>query len=168
MGCIDSNLRPNLCWRPRSLIAALFTGIGVILALGFTSTKVTGVKASDSPEAAGRTYGQNYKDMVLSLCIATAYQQDASTAADAGSSFGALRDWTHYDLEKSPEEIKRLVDKYLRRDYENPLAEAEHKNIKFSLLKCLDMYNSKELEQQMTRFAPQPKRTYRQDYPPKP
>ncbi len=55
-----------------------------------------------SPEASARTYGQNYKDMVLATCIANAYKEDKSAAIDAGSSVSALRDWTEYDLEKGP------------------------------------------------------------------
>lgn len=121
---------------------------------------------SSGPEAARRSYASNYKDLVLATCIATAYQQDA--AADAGSSVSALRDFTYYDMEKSPDAISALVEKYLKRDYRNPLASAESKeDIKFSLLKCMDMYHSKELNDQVKRFVDKPNRTYRQDHPAK-
>lgn len=50
-----------------------------------------------------------------------------NAAIDAGSSVSALRDWTYYDLEKSPDAIKSLVDVYLARDYHNPLVESEIK-----------------------------------------
>jgi hypothetical protein len=123
-------------------------------------------KGGDSPEAGGRTYAQNYKDMALALCISTAYGGDA--AVDAGSSFSALRDWTLYDMENAPEKMKQIVEKYLRRDYHNPLVEAETKaDIKFNFLKCLDMYHSKELDAQVKRVVSKPNRTYRQDYPAK-
>lgn len=39
-----------------------------------------------------------------------------TSAIDAGSSVSALRDWTSYDLEKSPDAVKALVDSYLARD----------------------------------------------------
>lgn len=78
-----------------------------------------------------------------------------------------MRDWTYYDMDKSPDAIQALVDRYLRRDYYNPLAEAEQKGIKFDLLKCLDLYHSKELEAQVRRFVLKPDHTYRQDNPPK-
>ena len=118
-----------------------------------------------SPQAGERTYAQNYKDMVLATCIADAYHNDPGAAVDAGSSVSALRDWTYYDMDKSPDAIKALVDQYLRRDYHNPLAEAEVKGVKFDLLKCLDMYHSKELETQVKRFVLKPDHTYRQDNP---
>ncbi len=119
-----------------------------------------------SPQAAQRTYGQNYKDMVLAMCVARAYRGDPSASADAGSTVSALRDWTYYDMEHSPDAIQLLIDQYLRRDYRNPLAEAEVKGIKFDFLKCLDLYHSKELDAQMRQFVPAPNRAYRQDNPP--
>ncbi len=122
--------------------------------------------AVTSPQAGARTYAQNYKDMVLATCIATAYRNDPTASMDAGSSVSALRDWTYYDMENSPDAIKSLVDQYLRRDYHNPLAEAEVKGVKFDLLKCFDLYHSKELNAQVKSFVFKPNRTYRQDNPP--
>ncbi|MCW7537990.1 type VI secretion system amidase immunity protein Tai4 [Aquabacterium sp. A7-Y] len=120
-----------------------------------------------SPQAAERTYGQNFKDIVLATCIATAYRKEPNAAADAGSSVSALRDWTYYDMENSPDAIKSLVDAYLARDYHNPLVAPEVKDVKFDLLKCLDLYHSKELAAQAKRFVQKPNRTYRQDHPPR-
>ena len=144
----------------------MFVALAAVLAV-LTASAAAAEKQRDSPEAAGRTYGQTYKDMVLAACIARAYQQDTSAALDAGSSFSALQDWTVYDLEHSAEAITGLVDKYLARDYSNPLAESEIKGIRFDLLKCLDLYHSRELTVQMRRFVWTPNRSYRQDYPPK-
>jgi len=120
-----------------------------------------------SPQAAVRTYAQNYKDMVLATCIANAYKNDTDAAVDAGSSVSALRDWTYYDLEKAPDAIKAMVDGYLARDYHNPLVEAEPeiKDVRFNLLKCLDLYHSEDLNAQIRRLVINPKRTYRQDNP---
>ncbi|WP_436128265.1 type VI secretion system amidase immunity protein Tai4 [Acidovorax sp. LjRoot117] len=120
-----------------------------------------------SPQAGGRTYAQNYRDMVLATCIATAYGNDKGVAADAGSSVSALRDWSYYDLEKSPDVVKSLVDSYLARNYRNPVAESEIKGVRFDLLKCFDLYHSKELDEQIKRLVINPKRTYRQDNPAK-
>lgn len=128
-----------------------------------------GSAASDqhaSPQAGARTYAQNYKDMVLATCIANAYTNEKNAAIDAGSSVSALRDWTYYDLEKSPEAVKSLVDAYLARDYHNPLVESEIKGVRFDFLKCLDLYHSKELGVLAKRVVINPKRTYRQDNPP--
>jgi Type VI secretion system (T6SS), amidase immunity protein len=118
-----------------------------------------------SPQAGARTYAQNYKDMVLATCIANAYKNDKGAAIDAGSSVSALRDWTYYDLEKSPDAIQNLVDNYLARDYHNPLVEPEIKGVRFDFLKCLDLYHSKELAAQVSHLVINPKHTYRQANP---
>ena len=118
-----------------------------------------------SPQAGARTYAQNYKDMVLATCVANAYKEDKDAATDAGSSVSALRDWTYYDLEKAPDAIKGIVDRYLARDYRNPLVESENRNVRFDFLKCLDLYHSKELDAQVKRLVINPGHTYRRDNP---
>lgn len=120
----------------------------------------------DSPQAAARTYLQNYKDMALAVCVASAYRKDPDAAKDAGSSVSALEDWGYYDLERSAQDIRALVDRYLARNYANPLVEAEVPGIRFDFLKCLDMYHGKELAAQARRNVIRPNRTYRQDNPP--
>lgn len=121
--------------------------------------------ANTSPQAGGRTNAQNYKDMILATCMAQAYQADRGAAADAGSSVSALRDWTNFDMERSPDAVKLLVDGYLAKDYSNPLVESEIKGIRFDLLKCLDLYHSKGLEELARRLVIHPNRTYRQSAP---
>jgi len=116
-----------------------------------------------SPQAAARTYAQNYKDMVLATCITTAYKRDKEAAADAGSSVSALRDWAYYDLEKAPDAIKALVEEYLARDYHNPIVESEVKGVRFDFLKCLDLYHSKALDEQVKQLVILPDHTFRQD-----
>jgi len=122
--------------------------------------------ADMSPQASTRTHAQNYKDMVLASCIASAYTNEKNAAIDAGSSVSALRDWTYYDLEKSPDAIQSLVNSYLARNYQNPLAESEIKGVRFDLLKCLDLYHSKQLESLVKRIVIHPKRTYHEGDPP--
>lgn len=143
--------------------------VGVLTASAFVSCASV-VYAKDerraSPQSGTRTHRQNYKDMVLATCIANAYRHDKDAAIDAGSSVSALRDWTAYDLEKAPDEIKSLVDRYLARDYHNPLVDSEIKGVRFDLLKCMDLYHSTELDAQVKRLVIHPKRTYRQDNPP--
>lgn len=114
-------------------------------------------------QAAGRTYLQNYKDMVLATCISNAYKEDKGASADAGSSVSALRDWTYYDMDKSPDDMKALIEKFLTKNYSNPLAESEVKGVKFDFLKCLDLYHSKELTDQAKKYVAKPNHTYRQD-----
>jgi len=118
-----------------------------------------------SPQSLGQSYEQNYKDMVLATCVASAYQDDKNAASDAGSSVSALRDWTNYDLEKSPDEVKALINSYLSRNYKNPLVEAEVKGVRFDFLKCLDLYHSEELDALAKKFVIKPGHTYKQDNP---
>jgi len=118
-----------------------------------------------SPQAGSRTHAQNYKDMILAECIATAYRKDADATKDAGSSASALMDWAYFDMEKEPDAGKSLVNRFLARDYHNPLVESEIKGVRFDLLKCLDLYHSSDLDAQAKRLVINPKRTFRQDNP---
>lgn len=122
---------------------------------------------SHSPQAAGRSYAQNYKDMALADCIATAYKSEPKAAADAGSSASALMDWTYFALEQAPQASRPLVERFLARDYSSPLVESERKGVRFDLLKCLDLYHSKELDEQARQWVIKPDHTYRQDNPPR-
>ena len=145
----------------RGLLRALAAALAFSAAAGHANDE-----AGTSPQAGARTYAQNYKDMVLAECIASAYRNEPKAAMDAGSSASALMDWTSYDLEKHPQGSRPLIDRYLARDYFNPLVESEVKGVRFDLLKCLDLYHSPELEAQVKRFVVHPKRTYRQDRSP--
>ncbi|MFP3506273.1 type VI secretion system amidase immunity protein Tai4 [Burkholderia sp. SIMBA_062] len=118
---------------------------------------------TSSPHARARTYAQNYKDMVLAECVATAYRNEPSATMDAGSSASALMDWTDFDLERNPDAGKSLVNRFLARDYRNPIVESEIKGVRFDFLKCLDLYHSKELDAQAKRFVINPKRSYELD-----
>lgn len=120
-------------------------------------------KTINSPQAENRNYLQNYKDMVLAECVATAYKNDPSAAKDAGSSVSALRDWSYYDFEQSIDASNQLIARYLARDYRNPLTEAEIKNVQFDFLKCLDLYHSDELDSLAKKVVINPNRSYRQD-----
>lgn len=140
----------------------------LLLFVLFASVSHAKDEVLNSPQAGARTYAQNYKDMVLAECVATAYSKERQATTDAGSSVSALRDWTYYDWDKHPyaDVVPPLVKKYLARDYHNPLVESEIKGVRFDFLKCLDMYHSKELDALVKRVVINPKRTYRQDNPP--
>lgn len=118
------------------------------------------IAAADSPEGSTRTYADNYRDMVLATCVATAYDSSADARIDSGSSVSALRDWTYYDLDRTPQAITSLVKAYLERDYRNPLAEAETNglNIRFDFLKCLDLYHSMDLDHLVQAMVIDPNR----------
>ncbi|MPV60477.1 hypothetical protein CFB46_25775 [Burkholderia sp. HI2761] len=124
--------------------------------------------AQTSPQAGSRTYLQNFKDMVLAECLATAYTPASGVSKDIGSSTSALRDWTYYDMEHAPDVIRALVAKYLARDYRNPVVDAEVRDVKFDFLKCIDLYHGKELDAAAKRLVLHPNSTYRTEHSPKP
>ncbi|VWC93186.1 hypothetical protein BLA18110_03520 [Burkholderia lata] len=117
--------------------------------------------AQVSPEAGSRTYIQNFKDMVLAECLATAYKQEPGASKDIGSSISALRDWTYYNMERAPDAVHALVAKYLARDYRNPVVETEVGDVKFDFLKCVDLYHGKELDAVARKLVLRPNNTYR-------
>lgn len=139
-----------------------FTGF---LALASTAVCYAAPRVSDSPEAGTRTYSQIYKDMVLGVCIGNAYRHDKDVEVDIAYSNEELRFWGYYDLEKAPDEISALVNRYLARDYFNPLVESKIKGVRFDFLKCLDLYHSENLDRQVKQLVINPERTYREDNP---
>ncbi|KPW99881.1 MULTISPECIES: type VI secretion system amidase immunity protein Tai4 [Pseudomonas syringae group] len=141
----------------KSCLTALTASLVLTTSNSFAYTPIS------SPEGMYRTFEKNYKDMALATCITTAYKYDMNVGIDAGSSVSAMRDWTYYDMEKSPLAVKALVEKYLVRDYTNPLTESQIKGIKFDLLKCLDMYHSKELDALTKKVVTDPNHTYMQN-----
>ena len=77
--------------------------------------------------------------MILATCLANAYKDDRNVAIDVGSSASALRDWTYYDLEQSPDKVLNIISIYLTQDYSNLLVETEIKGVRFDFLKvCFD------------------------------
>ena len=113
-----------------------------------------------SPDAYKRTNLQNFKDIVLGRCIAKAYRGDKSASSDAGSSASALIDWAYFDLNET-EVVHNLIDKYLSRDYFNPYAEFDVKEVKYDYLKCLDLYHSKDLKRLAKEIVYDPNETYK-------
>lgn len=106
----------------------------------------------DSPQAHLRSNQQNYKDRVLAMCIASAYEKEVNAAKDASETASVLVEWLDYDAENSGKEMTDLVAQYMKRDYRYPLPQ-EYKNAQFKLLKCFDLYHSKELQKQVKRFV---------------
>ncbi|KVH60002.1 type VI secretion system amidase immunity protein Tai4 [Burkholderia cepacia] len=147
-------------------------GVRIAAALACIAFQPAMVVAKDAaqtaPEAGSRTYLQNFKDMVLAECLATAYKQAPGASKDIGSSTNALRDWTYYDMERAPDVIHSLVAKYLARDYRNPVVESEVRDVKFDFLKCIDLYHGKELDVAAKQLVSRPNRTYRTEHSPKP
>lgn len=146
------------------------TWIAVVLTCVALQPAVVSAKdaAQASPEAGSRTYLQNFKDMVLAECLATAYKQEPGASKDIGSSTSALRDWTYYDMERAPDVVHALVAKYLARDYRNPVVESEVGEVKFDFLKCMDLYHGKALDIAARKLVLRPHTTYRTENGQKP
>ncbi|SCB87848.1 Type VI secretion system (T6SS), amidase immunity protein [Kosakonia oryzendophytica] len=113
------------------------------------------------PDAASRTYAQNYKDAALALCVAKAYASEPGASKDAAASASGLDNWSEYDAEKGAGKMGELVDKYLAREYHSH----QGNDVKLNLMKCIDMYHSAGLEQQVRDYVPHPKRSWMQDNP---
>jgi hypothetical protein len=137
--------------------------IGLAACSANASDTADKTKTGDSPEIGSRTYAQNYRDMLLAWCIARAYEKEPIASRDAASTGSALDEVGNYDIENSTDAIDRLLKRYLNRDYHHPFA--EYNGVQFGLLKCLDMYHSKELDAQVKQYVGKPNRTYQQDDP---
>lgn len=115
------------------------------MALGVLLTSMlgmTGVNAGE-PEAVSRNNLENFRDMVLARCVARAYQAETAASADARSSANVLLGWTRYDAEAATDAIPKLIEKYLAREYSNPLM--EYRDRRFNFLKCMDLYHGDDL-----------------------
>lgn len=102
------------------------------------------------PQGGMRTYRENYKDMVLAQCLAVAYGGKAGE--DAANSAGVIQyAWTDYDWERYPldETVTPLIQRWLAQDYRKRLhsADGTQEDLRFDLLKCLDLYHSKKLDE---------------------
>jgi hypothetical protein len=144
--------------RGRALLAALLLAIQAGLAQSSPAAPMRAV-----PEGPERSYGQNYRDLILVKCLARAYDKESAATVDAQNSASVMLEWTEYDVENATDEIDALIKRYLQRDYHHPLPVYE--GVRFDVLKCLDLYHSKELEAQVKRFVSKPRRSYRQDNP---
>lgn len=139
--------------KPIALIAAL-----LLAGAQYAAAEVP--TASQLPDVASRTYAQNYKDLALATCVARAYASEPGAAADAAATAAGLEStWTNYDLENANGQLGALVGRYLAR----PSNSIHGPEIRLDLLKCLDMYHSKELELQVKRLVITPNRSYKQD-----
>lgn len=103
--------------------------------------------------AVGRTNAVNYKDRALAACISEAYK-GSPAGDDANITQSAFLEWTYYDDENGDPAVDRLVEKYLHRDYSNPVE--GYAGARLDLLKCLDMYHSQELDEQIRKYVPRP------------
>jgi len=111
------------------------------------------VHATDLVAAPSLTNAENYKDRALASCIATAYK-NSSAGEDADVTKSMYLEWTYYDDKNANPAVDELIEKYLRRDYSTPVE--GYSGAKFMLLKCIDMYHSKDLDNQVLKYVPHP------------
>jgi hypothetical protein len=114
---------------------------------------LTAIAGESNITAISRTNAENYKDRALALCISEAYK-GSPQGDDAKKSMSAFLEWTDYDDDKGNPAVDLLVEKYLRRDYSTPVEGYAGAN--FNLLKCIDMYHSRELNIQVRKYVPHP------------
>lgn len=107
---------------------------------------------TDQVVAVSRNNATNFKDRALAYCVAQAYK-DSPAGQDATKTGGVFLEWTYYDLDANSE-IEDLIAKYLHRDYSTPIE--GYADTKFSLLKCIDMYHSAELDALIRKYVPHP------------
>ena len=107
---------------------------------------------TDQVTAITRNNATNFRDRTLAYCIAQAYK-GSRAGQDAMKTGGVFLDWTYYDLDANPE-IDVLVARFLGRDYSTPVE--GYADTEFSLLKCIDMYHSPELDALIQKYVPHP------------
>jgi Type VI secretion system (T6SS), amidase immunity protein len=129
------------------------TTIRMLPILLLLCSPLSALAGKDRITALDRSNGVNFKDMALASCIAQAYKGSAA-GKDAVDTSATYLEWTYYDVDKGNHAIDQLVDKYLRRDYSTPVE--GYADAKFDLLKCLDMYHSPELDEQVLKYVPHP------------
>ncbi|RBA26954.1 T6SS amidase immunity protein Tai4 family protein [Taylorella equigenitalis] len=78
---------------------------------------------------------------------------------DIAASYHALDLWALYDLDNGPSAVTELSQKYLARRYEHPMDDLEEKP-KYTFLKCMDLFYSKELDDLAKKYIDNPYETY--------
>lgn len=114
-----------------------------------------------------RHYGSNFKDYALTYCLEKVFSKhDASFHEEAQAMEGTLMErWIDFDFNKDNQKtltkLSALTDKYLKQFYGSQM----HPKAKLSILKCMDLYHSDDLDKLTKEFVTHPNRTYKQDNP---
>ncbi|MCL2076593.1 MAG: type VI secretion system amidase immunity protein Tai4 [Betaproteobacteria bacterium] len=102
--------------------------------------------------AVTRNNATNFKDRALAYCVSQAYK-DSPAGLDAQKTGAIYIEMTSYDLDVDSKMFD-LIDKYLRRDYSLPIE--GYVDAEFALLKCIDMYHSRELDDLVRKYVLHP------------
>lgn len=96
--------------------------------------------------------GSDFKDRVLAICIQYAYRHEVVAADDAGRAAAFLDRASPPETDPTRREIDWLVDQYLQRDYFEPFSAWQHRGLRFDLLKCIDLYHGRPLDDLTVRL----------------
>ena len=89
-----------------------------------------------------------FRNFSLAICTGMAYEKfSKEIATDTGKAATGYREYSHIDLQ-AYEESRKLVNKWLKKDYQS-----KHGG-QIDIMKCIDLYNSKELIRLFKRFDP--------------
>lgn len=134
----------------------------------------------DFSPASQRSYKQIFKDEVLAFCISTAYHDLEEVKTDALYTAAALHSWSRYELETMLAKVPPLITAYLEKPYsavDRGVTEAVESapeqedgqmqppaQVKLQLLKCIDLYQSSELEDLAKEHVIDQDRSYAEDH----
>ena len=113
---------------------------------------LTHVFGADAIDAIHRTNAENFKDRALAACMSAA-NKGSPAGDDASVTTSAFIEWTYYD-DKGNAAVDKLIQKYLGRDYSNPVE--GYAGAKFNTLKCIDLYHGRELAELVRKYVPHP------------
>jgi hypothetical protein len=93
------------------------------------------------PDAAYRTYGDNFKDIALLACL---YEitESKSDREDLASSINGIREWTLYEQNEGMVKLEEAIDDARRAHYGSKEGTAS-----LDAMKCMDFYHSDKLRE---------------------
>lgn len=122
------------------------------LAIATTLTMALALPAcasSDTPysEPVTQTYSQTelLKNWAMSACLAI-IAKDANARADANATAGAYMEFGHQDV-AAYDALRKLAEQYSARKYAGSI------DSEFNTMKCIDLFNSKQLDRLAKRLA---------------
>ncbi|AGB83034.1 hypothetical protein D781_2783 [Serratia sp. FGI94] len=130
----------------------------LFLVAGYTMAQSS--MADWPPQAAHRSYLQNYKDIALTYCISVAYKKSPEASKDAIASSGGIDAWSDYIIRDEASPIIALTKEYLAKNYH-----AKDGKSSLNLMKCMDMYHGKELDRLAKEYVERPSANWVQDNP---
>lgn len=119
---------------------------GVFLALALLAAS-SFVHAEDAGSPVPYSAAENLRNFALSVCISDGYQSE-EVVKDSRAAAGGYLELGGFPIE-AYEEAASLGKKFLAKDYRGKRGE------KLTLMKCIDLIHSKELEQIIRKYSKQ-------------